>query len=138
MCDGNQKNLKSQRRRRKYYYYYYFHKEVLLNINFWILIIADILIYFILKAFSDWSIKLLKEDRGFGSMVSSTCLSAYESGGVVGTLFTGIISDYLHSRRNSNKLFLRFNFVSIHISIVFIRKRCVISNYIYRAIFSWF
>jgi OPA family sugar phosphate sensor protein UhpC-like MFS transporter len=82
-----------------------FTQGVLLNINFWILIIADILIYFILKAFSDWSIKLLKEDRGFGSMVSSTCLSAYESGGVVGTLFTGIISDYLHSRRNLTSFF---------------------------------
>ena len=42
----------------------------------------------------------MKEDRNYNSMVASTCLSAYESGGVLGTLLTGVISDRLGSRRN--------------------------------------
>lgn len=77
-----------------------FQRQVLSNKYFWILILADILIYFILKALSDWSIKLLKEDRAFTPMIASTCLSAYETGGVAGTLLTGIISDNLGGRRN--------------------------------------
>ena len=77
-----------------------FRTKVLTSRKFWLLIFADVLIYFVLKALGDWTIKLVKEDRGYNSMVASTCLSAYESGGVLGTLLTGVISDRLGSRRN--------------------------------------
>ena len=77
-----------------------FRTKVLRSRKFWLLIFADVLIYFILKALGDWTIKLVKEDRDYNSIVASTCLSAYETGGVVGTLLTGLISDRLGSRRN--------------------------------------
>eukprot|EP00943_MAST-04B_sp_MAST-4B-sp1_P000711 g711.t1 len=105
MSDNTKKSNKSQNEKQILKTKNTFRENVLANKYFWILIFADILIYFVLKALSDWSIKLLKEDRAFTPMVASTCLSAYETGGVVGTLLTGIISDYLGSRRNLTSFF---------------------------------
>jgi MFS transporter, OPA family, sugar phosphate sensor protein UhpC len=81
-----------------------FRTKVLTNVNFWLIVVADVLIYFVLKALSDWSMKMLKEDRKFSLIVSSSCLTAYEAGGVLGTLLTGFVSDKLGSRRNLTSL----------------------------------
>ena len=88
-----------------------FRTKVLTNVNFWLIVLADVLIYFVLKSLSDWSMKMLKEDRGFTLIVCSSCLTAYEAGGIFGTILTGFISDKLGSRRNFTSL--------IYVSILF-------------------
>jgi len=77
-----------------------FRTKVLTNMNFWLINVADVLVYFVLSALSLWTIKMLQEDRSLGVLVSSSCLAAYEAGGVVGTSLTGFVSDKLNGRRN--------------------------------------
>jgi OPA family sugar phosphate sensor protein UhpC-like MFS transporter len=81
-----------------------FYKVVIWRSSFWMLLLGDLLIYFILRLCSEWLLLLLFRHAEYSIEVSSSALVFYEGGGVVGTLLSGPLSDILGGKRNFTSL----------------------------------
>jgi sugar phosphate permease len=77
-----------------------FWTVVIFRPSFWVLLIGDAAIYFIMRVCSEWLILLLVKGGNYSYETSSTALVIYEAGGVAGTLLSGPISDILGGKRN--------------------------------------
>jgi len=68
--------------------------------HFWLLCVADALVYLVLKGLSNWTINFLLEARNFSKMQAASAATAFEVGGIVGTNAACQLSDRLGGRRN--------------------------------------
>ncbi len=75
-------------------------KYVLTNVHIWILALASVFVYIIRTAMNDWTTVFLMETRGFTLISSASCVFWFETGGFIGMLAAGWISDrFCQSRR---------------------------------------
>ena len=86
-------------------------RSVITSPRFWAIILGDVCIYFILQLLSDWTLQLLKVMHGLTPEWATAAVTAYETGGVFGTLSAGIVSDRLGGEGRRNLTSLIFNIV---------------------------
>lgn len=80
---------------------------VLKNPSVWILALASACFYVTRYAVNSWGIFFLEAEKGYSTIEASTIISANAIAGIVGTFFSGILSDRLFSGRR-NMLALLF------------------------------
>lgn len=82
-------------------------KYVLNNGYIWMLALASIFVYIIRTAMNDWTTLYLMEVRNFNLVSASSCVFWFESGGFVGMLVAGWLSDrfFASKRGPMNVLF---------------------------------
>lgn len=69
--------------------------EVATSLDFWLVTIADVFVYFVLQGFSDWTPLFLQEQHGLAALQASSGLFWYEAGGIFATFSSGFVSDVL-------------------------------------------
>lgn len=74
-------------------------KHVLTNGYIWMLALASVFVYIIRTAMNDWTTLYLIEKRGFSLISAGSCVFWFESGGFVGMLVAGWLSDRLYASR---------------------------------------
>lgn len=75
-------------------------KYVLTNGYIWMLAAASVFVYIIRTAMNDWTTVYLTEVRNFSLVSAGSCVFWFESGGFIGMLVAGWLSDrYFASRR---------------------------------------
>ena len=77
---------------------------VLFSVDFWLVTIADVFVYFVLQGFSDWTPLYLREQHGLAPLACSSGLFWYEAGGIFATFSSGFVSDRLQGNRNLTSL----------------------------------
>lgn len=90
-------------------------KYVLTNGYIWMLAFSSVFVYIIRTAMNDWTTLYLIEKRGFSLVSAGSCVFWFESGGFVGMLVAGWLSDRLYASRRGpmNVIFSLGMFVSI-------------------------
>lgn len=82
-------------------------KYVLVNPYIWMLALASVFIYIVRTAMNDWTTLYLMEVRGYSLVSAGSCVFWFESGGFIGMLVAGWLSDrfYASKRGPMNVLF---------------------------------
>lgn len=75
-------------------------RHVMPDTMFWLLCIADALVYLVMKGLANWTIAFLLEARSFSKLQAASAATCFEVGGIVGTNAACTLSDMLQGRRN--------------------------------------
>lgn len=80
---------------------------ILKNQYLWFLALAYFFVYIVRTGINDWTALYLREAKGYSLLAANGCVSLFEIGGVIGSLFAGWASDYLFGARRGpiNALF---------------------------------
>lgn len=70
------------------------------SVDFWVLAISDVFVYFVLQGFSDWTPLYLTDAHGMSHSAAALGLFWYEIGGICSTFTSGFLSDWLRGNRN--------------------------------------
>jgi sugar phosphate permease len=76
--------------------------NIVFNVPFWLLLLADACAYFTLKGFVDWALLYLVERKSASEVEATHLLFWSEVGGIVGTFAAGFMSDMVHKYSGKN------------------------------------